>query len=107
MQHEREGQTTAYVYDLTRLRQNDGVVPHPVQRRADETWAAVPQIESAQIEAELELGRRMFFTAPSTGRRYLSIILDLLRCGERDPTIATNLPNLFSRGKHLEGALCP
>jgi hypothetical protein len=39
----------------------------PCSATRQRTWADVPEIEPEQLEAELELGRQLLFTVPSTG----------------------------------------
>ncbi|KAJ9111050.1 hypothetical protein QFC19_001248 [Naganishia cerealis] len=105
MQFEPEGQIRAYASIAERVNNPNDRAPHPNARRSDQAWDNLNPVAEDVLQEELETASILFFTAGSTGRRYLSELSDILRCAKKDSYMNDKLPILFSKGVHLEQSL--
>jgi hypothetical protein len=103
MNRENDGLVRAFAYNIANLRDNQGLVQHGAARLANEAWQDVGTVDAHLIDQEIDAARKFFFSASSTGRRYLYELNDLIRSADQDLYIAQRLNHFFSRGPYLEG----
>lgn len=102
MRFEPEGQIRAYASIAERVNNPNDRAPHPNARGSDQAWDNLNSVAEHVLQEELETASILFFTAASTGRRYLPELSDILRYAKKDSYMNDKLPILFSKGVHLE-----